>query len=333
MRRVEHWIRAAVESLHDSRSVSALSCDSFLARPLGRNAVWEVTERASQRKVCVKIWRDQVIFHREVQGRAIINNIASRRPRILPVTVLHTDEERGAIVTEWIEGVTLRHLLNAQLRYRIPLARTATAANRCFVMTVELLRELHCVDRAQFSQGADHSIGAQIERLNRNARELAQSPLLKDMDIFHAFPVQVDASQFNLNMGGIFGDLSPENVVYAGGKVGFWDFEDMGIGPTLRDYIYVDYFLGRMSRWRYQLPRAALQRLAKELQQCSAYTSFCRLELMLAHLALLAREYSNTSGLRRSVEWFDIKQLANAAQSLWLTAVQPILKAAPHPRG
>jgi hypothetical protein len=278
---------------------------AYAARKIGRNQVWEITADAPAKLRCyAKWWPSTEMFQRELEGLRIVNALAARHDWIIAAPIIAADETTGVIVVDEIRGTSAAEVISRPLRrFRSSMntpARQRDAVN-CVAMIRRFLELLHRVDVPQSRYLANHGPATVVARVNRLAQRLGAHASLAHLAVWAAFPLTLQdlhiADEPQLCV--LHGDASPGNFLVDGSRLGILDFEDLGVGPADRDFIWLDYCLERFDwMWHYRTAQD-LRRLISEPPIDPGLRLLCRLEFLLLHLETIAVRSQRDSVLAR----------------------------------
>lgn len=278
---------------------------AYAAKKIGRNEVWEITTDAPAALRCyAKWWPSPDMFQRELEGLHIVNALAARHDWIMAAPIIVADETTGVIVVDEIRGTSGAEVISRPLRrLRSPMhapGRQRDAVN-CLAMIGRFLEQLHRVDVPHSRHLASHGPAAVVARVNRLAGHLREHASLAHLDVWAAFPLSLrdfhiaDEPQVCL----LHGDTSPGNFLVDGARLGILDFEDLGVGPACRDWLWIDYCLERYDwMWHYRTAQG-LRRLISEPPIDPGLRRLYRLEFLLLHLMTIATRSQRDSVLAR----------------------------------
>jgi hypothetical protein len=278
---------------------------AYAAKKIGRNEVWEITTDAPAKLRCyAKWWPSTEMFQRELEGLRIVSTLAARHDWIMAAPIIVADETTGVIVVHEIRGTSGEELISRPLRrFRSSMntpARQLDAVN-CLAMIRRFLDQLHRVNVPHSRHLASHGPAAVVERVNRLADRLRGHASLAHLAVWTAFPLSLQdfriADEPQLCV--LHGDTSPRNFLVDGSRLGILDFEDLGVGPACRDWLWIDYCLERYGwMWHYRTPQG-LRRSISQPPIDPGLRLLYRLEFLLLHLIAIGMRSQGESVLGR----------------------------------
>lgn len=278
---------------------------AYAAKKIGRNEVWEITTEAPAKSRCyAKWWPSTEMFHRELEGLRIVNTLAARHDWIMAAPIVVADETTGVIVVQEICGTSAAELISRPLR-RLRSSMNTPARQReavnCLAMIGRFLEQLHRVDVPHSRHLAGHGPAAVVARVNRLADGLRAHASLGHLAVWTAFPLSLQdfhiADEPRLCV--LHGDTSLVNFLSDGSRLGILDFEDLGVGPACRDWLWLDYCLEQYDwRWHYRTAQD-LRRVISQPPIDPGLRLLYRLEFFLLHLVAIAARGQRASVLAR----------------------------------
>jgi aminoglycoside phosphotransferase (APT) family kinase protein len=287
---------------------------TYAARKVGRNEVWEITRQAPARLRCyAKWWPSTEMFQRELEGLRIVNTLAARHDWIMAAPIIAADETTGVIVVDEIRGESGAELIARPLRrFRSSMtpARQPDAVN-CLAMIRRFLEKLHRVSVPDSSHLVSHGPATVAARINRTADRLRQHASLAHLAVWKAFPLSLQdfriADEPPLCV--LHGDASPGNFLVDGSRLGILDFEDLGVGPACRDFLWLDYCLERFDwMWHYRSAQG-LRRVISQPAIDPGFRLLYRLDFLLLHLETIATRNQRDSVLARLSDQLERSQV------------------------
>ena len=278
---------------------------AYAAKKIGRNEVWEITTDAPAKPRCyAKWWPSTEMFHRELEGLRIVNTLAARHDWIMAAPIIVADETTGVIVVQEIRGTSAAELISRPLR-RLRSSMNTPARQRdavnCLAMIGRFLEQLHRVDVPHSGHLASHGPAAVVARVNRLADCLREHASLGHLAVWTAFPLSLQdfhiADEPQLCV--LHGDTSLVNFLGDGSRLGILDFEDFGVGPACRDWLWLDYCLEQYDwMWHYRTAQN-LRRVISRPPIDPGLWRLYRLEFFLLHLIAIAARGQRASVLAR----------------------------------
>lgn len=272
----------------------------YAAKKIGRNEVWEITRHAPERVRCYAKWSPSTdLFQRELEGLRIVNALAARHDWILGAPIIAADETTGVIVVHEVRGVSAAEVISQPLRRFRSSMNTAVRqsdAMNCLRVIGQFLEQLHRFSLPRSSHLANHAPAAVVARINRLADDVRRHESLAHLRIWTGFPISlrdfIIAAEPPLCV--LHGDTSPGNFLVEGSRLGILDFEDLGIGPACRDWLWLDYCLERYdSMWHYRSANDLRRMIAQRIDP--GLRSLYRLEFLLLHLIAIAMRRQSES--------------------------------------
>lgn len=200
---------------------------------VGRNPVWRVSA-AGEMFYC-KICPSVAELRREASGYRLAELMAKEDDRFIAADVVAVDEEQRLLVTKQVPGSPVVEWLKAGYRIdKNPLKKRGprNVASDALGLVCDWLRALQARSPEDCQELCDHNVRSIGERinlvLNRPYHGVTCGELLNLADL----PTLSDVQDVTL----IFGDCTLGNFYSDGERIGAIDFEDVGIGPTVRDF-------------------------------------------------------------------------------------------------
>jgi hypothetical protein len=257
------WLEAILDQLStvDRQSSRVFMYADGRAIRRGRNDAWGIRRQGDRlESYFAKFWNSQRLFRREVFGLQMMQRLASTSSYMAAAEVIHTDEERGLIVTSNLEGKSLFNILKYAFRIDRYLYNSRNNVNKyiektfeCLQLLMNFISEFQNQSICSLDQKIDfvsHDIKSVINRINKKLDIIFSDTHFSQERIFCQFPKFVQLSKekpvFPSHL--VHGDLSPGNIIFDGTRIGVIDFEDLGIGPYFRDVLWIVYTLNPNNR-------------------------------------------------------------------------------------
>lgn len=274
-------LKRVVRALAEAGTESPANRGEWVATPVGRNDVWKLTPRVRPGEPrFVKFYRSPVDYRREMRGLNLARKLANGRDWLMAADILIADETGRFLVTDALPGTSLRELVLTALRLGVPRRRQEVAleqARRCLALLVEWVGLLQL-------QALEAVEDLQDDRPAAVARRIAE----KESRLWGDRPRTPLAAPGSPRLVVLtHGDLSFGNVFYHEGRIGIVDFENMGIGLSFRDPLWIRYGLEQCNyRWYYR-NSAPLLDLVDAPVASDPLAALYRMEFTVDHLLIL----------------------------------------------
>jgi hypothetical protein len=166
----------------------------------------------------------------------------------------------------------------------------------------------------------DHGVGAVVERINRKLQKIHVQPACGGASYSSELPLAIELNRPVRECSRVLvhGDLSAGNILIDGESVGLVDFEDMGVGPTFRDTLWIRYLFELGNRHFYYRGFNNLSDMLLATESRSEYKIIYQLDFSLLNLLYMQHKHGSLSFWRnaltaREVQW-TCSQICNLYQ-------------------
>ena len=257
---------------------------NLLAEKCGRNNIWRLTA-VNAGVYFARLSRSKGEHERALYGLQLAEGLAATHGQFMAASVVCHDDVDWVFVTRQLPGVALSELFKSAYRLdRNPLRRSGPQ-ERCraaISLLIQWLNEFHKLDPHKGIPLHDYSLHGIRRRINRklnssvNGKTYARHLGVQLLD-------EIEGLKEHDTL--IFGDVTLGNFFFDGSRLGAIDFEDIGIGPGIRDQVCLRReFLRAFEKIHYLTDRTLLSLTRQDEGQ---HISLIELEMALMRFAQL----------------------------------------------
>jgi aminoglycoside phosphotransferase (APT) family kinase protein len=118
----------------------------------------------------------------------------------------------------------------------------------------------------------------------------------------------------------VHGDLSAGNILIDGESVGLVDFEDMGVGPTFRDTLWIRYLFELGNRHFYYRGFNHLSDMLLATESRSEYKIIYQLDFSLLNLLYMQQKHGSLSFWRNTLTAREVRWACSQISKLYQRA-------------
>ena len=325
-----------LENITSQLSIADRKCtDTFLfgdgtATRCGRFDSWAIKRKNEFRpSFFAKYCRSQAHFQREIFGFRAMQGLAARTSEIMAADIIATDPTHNLVVTNSLGDCSLHQMLRSGFRIDKCLLRSRSrrqAVDRvvqCIETVIALIDALKNVE-SESSSGdlLDHGVGAVVERINRKLQKIHVQPACGGASYSSELPLAIELNRPVRECSRVLvhGDLSAGNILIDGEAVGLVDFEDMGMGPTFRDTLWIRYLFELGNRPFYYRSFNNLSDMLLATESRSEYKIIYQLDFSFLNLLYMQQKHGSLSFWRNALTAREVRWACSQISKLYQRA-------------